>query len=146
MNSSVCVDANLILRTLVPGPLSGQAISLLEKWEDDQTTLIAPTFFAYEVTSTLRRLVHLKQINPFQGDRAFEKFLQFPIRLSHRPEILLLAWELAKEFDRPRAYDTAYLALAQLQGCEFWTADERLYNAVGEHLDWVKWIGDYQEN
>jgi len=25
------------------------------------------------------------------------------------------------------------------------TGDLRMYNAVREHLDWVKWIGDYQE-
>lgn len=115
----------------------------MEKWEENQTTLIAPTFFAYEVTSTLRRLVHLKEIEPSHGDRAFENFLQFPVQLFHRPEILLLAWELAKQFDRSRAYDSAYLALAQMQDCEFWTADERLYNAVGEELDWVRWLGNY---
>ena len=50
-------------------------------------------------------------------------------------------WELAHEFNRPRAYDTAYLALAQLLGCELWTADERLYNAVQGKLAWVKWVG-----
>ena len=36
----------------------------------------------------------------------------------------------------------ANLALAQLRGCEFWTADERLYNAVSKELEWVKWVGN----
>ncbi|MDQ6693713.1 MAG: type II toxin-antitoxin system VapC family toxin, partial [Chloroflexota bacterium] len=49
---------------------------------------------------------------------------------------------LAKQFDRPRAYDTAYLAVAQMYGCELWTADEKLYNAVGGQLPWVRWLGD----
>jgi predicted nucleic acid-binding protein len=45
----------------------------------------------------------------------------------------------------PRAYDTAYLALAQLRNCEFWTADKRLFNAVSGELDWVRWLGDYAD-
>lgn len=53
-----------------------------------------------------------------------------------------LALRLAQEFNRPRAYDTAYLALAELRRCEFWTADERLYNSVRDRLDWVHWVGD----
>ena len=46
-------------------------------------------------------------------------------------------------YNRPRAYDAAYLALAELRGCEFWTTDERLYNAVSHDLTWVKWVGTF---
>jgi predicted nucleic acid-binding protein len=49
---------------------------------------------------------------------------------------------LAQQFGRPRAYDTAYLALAQINQCEFWTADEKLYNSVKEKVSWVHWIGE----
>ncbi|MBI3942280.1 MAG: type II toxin-antitoxin system VapC family toxin [Chloroflexi bacterium] len=56
--------------------------------------------------------------------------------------MLQLAWDLAQTLNRPRAYDTAYLALAQMQQCDFWTADEKLYNATKAHLPWVRWIGE----
>ena len=141
MNSLVCVDASLIIRTLVPGPLTDRALSLLEMWRRENTTLVAPALLAFEVTSTLRRYVHLKRVSPAHGEKAFETFLRINIRLSHQRGIFPLAWRLAKQLDRPRAYDTAYLALAQLRGCEFWTADERLYNAVSSELEWVKWLG-----
>jgi predicted nucleic acid-binding protein len=144
MNSLVCVDANLILRTLVPGPLSERALALLETWGREKTTLVAPALLAFEVTSTLRRFVHLKHISADHGERAFESFLRINIRLSHQRGIFPLAWRLAQQFDRPRAYDTAYLALAQLRGCAFWTADERLYNAVTPDLEWVQWLGNYR--
>ena len=51
-----------------------------------------------------------------------------------------------QRFNLPRAYDTAYLALARLRNCEFWTADERLFNAVSRELDWVRWLGDYDRS
>jgi len=142
MNSQACVDASLILRTLVPGPLSDQALVMLERWQRDKTELFAPALLAFEVTSTLRRFVHLGELTPVEGEEAFQRFLELDIRLSSRRGIFPLAWRLAQELNRPRAYDTAYLALAEILGCDFWTADERLYNAVSRKLGFVKWIGE----
>lgn len=141
MNSPVCVDASLLIRTLVPGSYSEQATALLTRWLDEEVNLIAPALFAFEVTSTLRRLVHLREITSDRGDEAFQEFLRLPIRLFHRRAIFPLAWELAKDFNLSRAYDASYLALAQIQQCDFWTADERLYNSVHARLPWVRWIG-----
>ena len=129
------------MRTLVPASFTDEGLFLLDTWRRENTTLVAPALLAFEVTSTLRRYVYLKRISPAHGEKAFEEFLRINVRLSHQRGIFPLAWHLAKQFDRPRAYDMAYLALAQLRGCEFWTADERLYNAVRPKVDWVKWLG-----
>lgn len=146
MNSQVCVDANLIVWSLVPSLLSDKAEALLDRWQQTNTTLIAPALLAFEVTSSLRRLVYLKQISPAVGEDAFARFLHIKIALSHQERIFPLAWEVAKEFNRSRAYDTAYLAVAHLNQCDFWTADEKLYNAVQAKLPWVQWIGNYRPN
>lgn len=143
-SSLVCVDASLIVRVLVPGPLTDRAMALMATWQRDEVSLIAPALLAFEVTSVLRRCVYLGEISPAQGERAFDAFRRIDLRLSHRPGIFPLAWELAKRFDRPRAYDTSYLAYARLNDCGFWTADENLYNAVRRELDWVRWIGDHK--
>jgi len=37
-----------------------------------------------------------------------------------------------------------YLALAEREDCEYWTADARLWNAVRGNLPWVHWLGDYR--
>jgi predicted nucleic acid-binding protein len=141
-SSLVCVDASLIVRALVPGPFTDTVLALMDAWRRDRTSLIAPALLAFEVTSVLRRCVYLGEISPRHGERAFDAFCRIDLRLSHRQGIFPLAWELAKQFDRPRAYDTAYLAYARLNDCTFWTADEKLYNAVRRELDWVRWIGD----
>jgi predicted nucleic acid-binding protein len=41
------------------------------------------------------------------------------------------------------AYDAYYLALAESLKADFWTADQRLTNAVAEKLPWVKCLGAY---
>ncbi len=49
----------------------------------------------------------------------------------------------AIHFNRPTAVEAHYLALAELFGCEWWTADERLFKTVRHELPWVPWIGNY---
>jgi predicted nucleic acid-binding protein len=39
--------------------------------------------------------------------------------------------------------DAHYLALAEQQNCEYWTADTRLWNTVRGKLSWIRWLGDY---
>jgi predicted nucleic acid-binding protein len=70
--------------------------------------------------------------------------LMLGVRLLHPSNISLKAFDLAARFDRPAAYDTHYLALAEMMEGEFWTADERLYNAVRDDFPRIHWLGDYQ--
>lgn len=145
MNSRVCVDANIIVWALVPTSASRKAETLLQTWQETDTVLIAPALLAYEVTSALRRLVYLKEIRPETGEIAFARFSRIDIHLLSRADIFQRAWELAKELNQSRAYDAAYLAVAQLNQCDLWTADERLYNAVQPRIPWVKWLGNFEQ-
>ena len=43
-----------------------------------------------------------------------------------------------------RAYACLYVALAERDGSELWTGDERLYNALHAQHPLVRWIADYQ--
>ena len=40
--------------------------------------------------------------------------------------------------------DAHYLALAERENCEFWTADTRLLNAINGKLPWVHKLEEYQ--
>jgi predicted nucleic acid-binding protein len=57
-------------------------------------------------------------------------------------EMLKAAYELATQFNRPRTYDTQYMALAARMNCEFWTADERLFNATQGQFSLIRWQGN----
>jgi len=74
----------------------------------------------------------------------FKAFHLLGVRLLYPAGLHQRAWELARRYNRPQAYDSHYLALAEILGLELWTADERLYNAVHHDLLWVKWLGDYR--
>src|SRR3712207_1905189 len=101
MNSSVCIDASFILRTLVPGPYSPEAIALYTSWYARQTLLVAPALLPFEVTAVLRRQVYLGHLLTEEGEAAFEAFRAIRIRLYSRSRLLSRAWQLAKEFNRP---------------------------------------------
>jgi predicted nucleic acid-binding protein len=40
------------------------------------------------------------------------------------------------------AYDCMYAVLAEREGCEFWTGDERFWNVARSSFPWVRWVGE----
>lgn len=143
MNSAVCVDASVIIKLLIAEADSPQARALWNQWITEEQTAIAPYHLAYETASVIRNHVYRHDLTPQEGEIAVDTFHNLRIVLLHPQQLLRSAWGFAGRFNRPNMYDCYYLALAQSQGCELWTADQRLYNAVRQELSWVKWLGDY---
>jgi len=77
------------------------------------------------------------------GQAAFEAIQAQGVKFVHPDTLQERAWELAQQFNRPTAYDAYYLALGEIAGCDVWTADRRLYSAVRDTLQWVRWLSDY---
>ena len=144
MNSPVCVDANLVLKLVLTEADSVQAETLWAQWISENREIVAPYLLAFEVTSVIRTKVHRQVISSDAGDQAFDAVHTQGVKLLHPDGLHQRAWELAKRFNRPQAYDSHYLALAEMLSLELWTADKRLYNAVKDALPWVKWLGDFQ--
>ena len=139
----ICVDASLTLKLVLAEPDSPVARSLWAEWEERDMDVVSPSLWAYEVTSVICNKVHRGKITSDEGERAFAIIHKLGVRLIVPSDLHERAWEMAKELNRPAAYDAHYLALAQTLDCEFWTADERLYNAVRDQLPWVRWLGLY---
>ena len=70
------------------------------------------------------------------------QLLAYPVTFYEDDALLMVAYELANRFNRPRAYDAQYLALATRLSCEFWTADERLVNAIKDQFTGIRWLGN----
>jgi predicted nucleic acid-binding protein len=142
MSSLVCVDASLALKLVLGEDDSPRALALWRRWIDEGVTVVAPPLLAYEVTSVLRSKVYRGLLAAEAGDEAFREIHAQGIRYLAPEGLHARAWELAGRLDRPAAYDAHYLALAEILGCEFWTADGRLNNAVKDVLPWVRWSGE----
>ena len=73
----------------------------------------------------------------------FRDFLSLFITTPTPGNLYDRALQIADQFNLGAVYDAHYLALAQLLGCDLWTADQRLINTVSGKLPFVRWIGDY---
>ena len=138
MSLQVCVDASVVIPLVVYEALSEQVRALWVDWRTRNLSIVAPFLLGFEVTATLRKKVHRGLLTPEEGELAFRIVHSQGIQFLHPADLHWRAWELAVRFNRPTAYDSYYLALAATLGCEFWTADERLYNTVSAQLPWVR--------
>lgn len=142
----LCVDASICLKLVVPEHDSALAVTLWSQWKIQRALIIAPTLWGYEMISITRKLVYRGLLAPELEQTTLDEIFKIPVRQLHPTGLHRSAWQLARRFDRPTAYDSYYLALADMTDCAFWTADERLYNSVHRDLPWVHWLGNLAHN
>lgn len=142
--SQVCIDASFGIKMVLPELHRDTVRSLWQTWLENNIRIFSPPLFLYEGASAIRGQVYRDLLVPEEGDSAFTNLRTQGIAISSPPGIHEKAWNLAKTFNQPKVYDCYYLALAELLDCEFWTADERLYNSVNQKLAWVKWVGNFK--
>lgn len=135
------VDASVILSAFFPDEAQDQAQALIRDHVIGHLQLAAPTLLLYEVTNAVLQARRRGRINDEQADDILSSF--DGLRIALKPVSWQQMLPLAVRFDCS-AYDAAYLALAEVAEQPLITGDSRMYNAVREHLDWVRWIGDYQ--
>jgi predicted nucleic acid-binding protein len=141
---TVVVDANILIAfSLADEPLHTQAKQVLSSWASTGTLLTAPRLFRSEITAVIRKVVYQQRITHEQGRMMLARLLAYPVEFHEDDALLKSAYEFADKFNRPRAYDSQYLALAQRFSCEFWTADERLFNTVKDRFSDIHWLGNW---
>jgi predicted nucleic acid-binding protein len=121
--------------------LTLQASALLLQLQADNVTLHAPTLIRYEFVAVSRKAVYQKRVTATEGITARNQLMSYPLVLHFDEGLLKRGYELAEIFNRPTAYDSQYLALAERLACEFWTGDEKLFNAVNTKFPSIHWLG-----
>jgi len=137
----VCIDASLAIKLVVRESFSDRALDLWQNWIESGVEPIAPPIFPFEVSSVIRNKYVRNELTAEEAERAFNLFTRLNLIVLTSETLLKETWDMAKELGLPTLYDTAYLALAKLCNCEFWTADEVLINSLQGKFSWVKWIG-----
>ncbi len=101
---------------------------------------IAPHLLVYEVINGILTATRRKRLVSDKALEVLDNLMELGVELREvEPEKVL---ESALEHNLA-AYDAAYLALAESEGCELWTGDRPFYQAVKDELPRVKWIADY---
>jgi len=139
-----CVDASVAIKWVVKSETWRKKARrfLLESLQHGYT-LIAPPLFAYETESVLQGRLQAQAMTVAAVDEALTRLATFRVQLVTHPDMVTRARAIARQFDQPRIYDSLYAALAELRGCEFWTADKRFYDAVTANLAFVKYLPHY---
>jgi predicted nucleic acid-binding protein len=145
MNNVVVVDTSIVIKWIIDEPDSGTAMALLAKWISDGTTIIAPLLLAYEVANVLYRRLHKGLIALDETEQLLTYVLLQAVELDKSQSHILSirAIRFSHQFTLPAVYDAHYLALAERENCEYWTADKRLLNAINGKLPWVHKLEDY---
>ncbi len=142
--SELCVDANVVVKLVLPGePYRSKARQLVNDCLRNQITLIAPPFFVVEVDTIIRKRVYVGILTVAEAEKAYAGLDRIPVRPSTHPQLRQRTREIAARFNQRTVYDACYAALAELRGCEFWTADKAFYDVVKAALTFVKYLPDY---
>lgn len=140
----ICVDSSVVAKWFFVEELSDQARALRWAAEQAKEPLVAPALLIMEVNN-----VFLKKMRP--PDRisfelavaSLDALMGSEIRLHDPSALHRNALIFASDFQLPAIYDAYYLALAADAQCQFWTADQRLIEALRGRLPFVRGVGDF---
>lgn len=137
------VDASIAVKWLNPHELLADKANLIrDDYERGMVSFIVPIFWEYEVANGLNKAVARGELSEEEGREAMALLLALPARKESLPSPQE-SYELARKYQRS-VYDSWYVHLAKMNGCEFWTADRKLYNALKDAAPWICWLADYQ--
>lgn len=139
-SSAVCVDASVVVR-LVADPGDAAVRDLWARWDAEGAEIHAPTLLFYEVSNALYRYLRAGVLSRNAIDGALDAALTLPVQLHGDAYLHGEAVDLAARLRLGASYDAHYLALADRLRAELWTADQRLVNAVGTALPWLRLAG-----
>jgi predicted nucleic acid-binding protein len=105
--------------------------------------VLVPNHFPSEVISAFLRAARRGRLTTDEAREAIRDLLALPFVLCDVTTLADRAFTIAHQRQQ-RAYDCLYVALAEREGSELWTGDERLYNALHAQYPFVRWIADYQ--
>lgn len=123
------LDASVALAWVIPRPTTPKADALRDDYRQAIHELIAPSTFPAEIASGLTKAERQKVINVGEAIPLLIDILSTaPALLAYDP-FLLRAAEISSA-TRSGFYDCLYIALAEREGCEFVTVDDKLLRNV----------------
>src|SRR5262245_65004502 len=119
------IDTSVDIKTYVQEQDSGKALRLRNEYLQSVHQLIVPDIFPTEMCNVLMILERSGKIKAGEADLFFQQCLRELPPLFAAVPLLPRALEMAKLFQQT-VYDCLYVALAEREGYELVTADDKL--------------------
>jgi predicted nucleic acid-binding protein len=136
------LDSSFLVRLTLPHALSERAERLWTSWIDEDRRLIAPTLVGYELTNALFQCERAGVLAPGEAEAGLGFLLLQGVERRETAGLHERALAIARRHGLAATYDAHYLALAEAEGAELWTADAKLARAVRPALSWVRLLGE----
>jgi predicted nucleic acid-binding protein len=130
------IDTSVDIKTYVAEADSDKAVRLRDEYHRGGHELIVPDLFPTEMCNVLVILERSGKIQTGQAETFFLQVLNELPPLASATSLLPRSLEMAKQF-RQSVYDCLYAALAEREGFELVTADDKFLNAVQSTLPFV---------
>jgi predicted nucleic acid-binding protein len=119
------LDSSVAIKTVLTEVDSNKAIRLIDEFRQGLHQLLAPEVFHIEVAHALTRAERQRRITPPQAMRGWTTIMaDTPLLVPSLP-LMNRALGISSSM-RLGIYDCIYVALAEREGCEFVTADDKL--------------------
>ena len=134
MTAALCIDASVAVKRLFAEIDSDKARSLLGGAAAAGQRLIAPAQFPVEVTSAVYKRVRSGHLSLDEAVARIGRLADMPVELVNPDGLREPALRIAAGANMKWVHDAFYVALAEIEQCDLWTADEQLHAAVrGTH-------------
>lgn len=116
--------------------MAAQAIRLRNDFRNRIHDLIAPRQFPYEIASGLTKAERQKLIQVGDARRLIRSILRTSPSLHSTASLFFRAVDISSQ-TRSGFYDCLYVALAEREGIEFVTADDKLVNNLQSQFPFI---------
>jgi len=123
------LDSSVALKWVLPEADSGKAIRLRDEYSNGIHELLAPDIFPSEIANGLASAERQNRIRTGESAIFLNDVLSAAPTLHHSSPLLIRAMEIAIPM-KQAVYDCIYVALAETEGCELVTADDRLARSL----------------
>jgi len=130
------LDASAALCWVLPRPNSGKALQMRGDFQNAIHELIAPSIFAGEVASALTKAERQKLIPVGDARPLLGRVMRTPPVMRPYEPLLDRAVDLSSR-TRSGLYDCLYAALAEREGCELLTDDQKLIANLTLHFQFI---------
>ncbi len=144
MPPRICVDASVAIKWYVPTePHRGKALQLRYDSRKMGRFMISPPLFAMEIDSIVQSRLVAGLATVALSDRVLAEIDRSRVVISNHQRLRQRAREIARQLAQEKVYDATYAALAELSGCDFWTADQNFYSQARHAFPFVKYLPNY---